>query len=611
MTRVLKLPQTFKNKAPGWVMRTEAGGRPATVDFDFINNRRWDRFRTVSALDGMTTVTRALPATTYYVNEDWTLTSFAANIPRIGSRGLLVEESRTNVVLHCRDLTNAAWVKTNITAAKNQTGPDGVGNSASLISATAANGTCLQSITLASSARWQSVFIKRVTGTGVVQVTMDNGATWTAVTVTSSWARVEIPTQTLANPTVGFRIVTSGDEVAVDFVQNENSGVRATSPIETTTASVTRSADVILQTGGEFCRATNGRAYTIYAQGIDGVGNAVTSPALFQLDNTSGSQLLFARMGNNAWAPLFRDVSGATLSATTTTTGLLIEGPKRQRVIIGASENSFRILSNEGTVTKDSTSTPTPSFNRLAVGSQNTSNAWMGYLERLAIWDDEMTDEELQLLAVANVDQLVLLDGDSIGVSPTGASNMTTLLRHVYAGKGWFVPTLCVSGSYLTAPTASINPLSTTRLATLQLWYDRVRRANPNVKTVVILSTGHNDIATGGHSAATVQTNILSYFAELDVRGFRGTSRNKTAMLTILPSTTANVNTRRAAINPAILGYAGVEISYDMDNSAITGCADGDASNVAFYVDGIHPSAAHAVTLTEAIVAQVTDLAFA
>jgi hypothetical protein len=157
--------------------------------------------------------------------------------------GLLLEGARTNVVLWNRDLTNAAWTASNITPVKDQTGITGVASSASKITATAGNGTILQAITLASSARFQTAYVKRVTGTGVIEMTMDNGTTWTPITVTADWTRVSIPTQTLANPTVGFRIATSGDAIAVDMVQNSN-GTFATSSIWTTAAAVTRAADV-------------------------------------------------------------------------------------------------------------------------------------------------------------------------------------------------------------------------------------------------------------------------------------------------------------------------------------------------------------------------------
>lgn len=206
------------------------------------------------------TFTRADASTcATYINRDGLVRLAAANVLRaddwapfyeqglvdangVGLHGKRLGGARTNVVLHNRDLTNAAWVKTNVTAAKDQTGVDGVASSASKITATAANGTCLQAITLASSARFQSAYVKRVTGSGTINMTLDNGATWTVITVTAAWTRVTVPTQTLADPTVGFRIVTSGDAIAVDYVQNEN-GVFQSSVIPTTTVAVTRAAD--------------------------------------------------------------------------------------------------------------------------------------------------------------------------------------------------------------------------------------------------------------------------------------------------------------------------------------------------------------------------------
>src|SRR5690606_23459445 len=116
----------------------------------------------------------------------------------------------------------AAWTKTNVTANKDQTGLDGVPNSASRITATSSNGTCLQAITHASLTWYLTAFVRRLSGSGTIQMTMDNGSTWTTITVTSEWTRVPIAAQTLANPTVGFRIATSGDSIAVDLVQCEN-----------------------------------------------------------------------------------------------------------------------------------------------------------------------------------------------------------------------------------------------------------------------------------------------------------------------------------------------------------------------------------------------------
>ena len=163
--------------------------------------------------------------------------------------GLINEPiAATNIARQNRDLTNAAWTKTNITAAKTQTGIDGVANSASLITASAANGAVLQTVTLASSQRFQSAYVKRVTGSGVVNMTTDGGATWTAITVTGSYTRVSIPAQTVTNPSFGFQIVTNGDAIAVDFVQNET-GSEWSSPIAVAAAAVTRAPESLVFSG--------------------------------------------------------------------------------------------------------------------------------------------------------------------------------------------------------------------------------------------------------------------------------------------------------------------------------------------------------------------------
>jgi hypothetical protein len=167
-----------------------------------------------------------------------TNTSLAAN-PTVN--GLLIEEARTNRALWCRDATQSNWTKTNITSTKDQTGIDGVVNSASSLTASEDNATCIQSITLASGSRTSSIFLKRLTGTGIVQATLD-GSTWSTVDLSDAeWRRVSL-SGSVTNPCVGVRLATSGDAVAMDFAQIED-GAFATSPILTTGATATRAAD--------------------------------------------------------------------------------------------------------------------------------------------------------------------------------------------------------------------------------------------------------------------------------------------------------------------------------------------------------------------------------
>ncbi len=159
--------------------------------------------------------------------------------------GYLSEPAATNNLLYCRDLTQAAaWTASNVTTAKTATGIDGAANSATTLTASANNATILQPRTLTSAARSSSAYIKRRTGTGNVYITRDGGTTWTDITAslsTSSWYRAKIENSSVTNPSVGFKLATSGDAIDVDYVQDE-AGAKVTAPIATTTATVTRNA---------------------------------------------------------------------------------------------------------------------------------------------------------------------------------------------------------------------------------------------------------------------------------------------------------------------------------------------------------------------------------
>lgn len=237
----------------------------AVLDLDFANNAGLIRgYGTGGAMDG---VTFSRSSTGRYFDANGLLAAASANVPRFDwasaartgegtttspyviplaaapvCNGLLIEESRVNRLVWCRDATQSAWAKSNITAAKNQIGIDGVVNSASRLTASANGGTCIQSTTVASGARTGSVYLKRLTGTGDVQVSLDN-ATWATVELSSTeWRRIAF-NATVTNPVVGIKLATSGDAVAMDYAQIED-GTFPTSPIETLIASASRSADL-------------------------------------------------------------------------------------------------------------------------------------------------------------------------------------------------------------------------------------------------------------------------------------------------------------------------------------------------------------------------------
>jgi len=171
--------------------------------------------------------------------------SDSSAIPESTLKGILIEAGRTNISKYTRDLTNAAWVNTNCTSIKNITGIDGVSSSCARLTATGSDATAWQTVTLASSVRVFQPYIKRITGTGEIRITLDNSH-WTEITSqinSSTWTRISI-TQTVTNPVFGFKIADSGDVIAVDFADCQD-GVFPSSPISTTSAAVTRSADVL------------------------------------------------------------------------------------------------------------------------------------------------------------------------------------------------------------------------------------------------------------------------------------------------------------------------------------------------------------------------------
>ena len=149
----------------------------------------------------------------------------------------------TNRALYCRDWTNSAWTKSNMTNALSQTGIDGVASTATLLTASAGNATALQTVTRAEDDWGFGLFIKRVTGTGAVSLTLDGGSTYTAITDDISadgWTQIGVAQDDVTNPSFGIKITTSADAVAVDYAMASVDGISesAFTPILTTSANV-------------------------------------------------------------------------------------------------------------------------------------------------------------------------------------------------------------------------------------------------------------------------------------------------------------------------------------------------------------------------------------
>jgi len=222
-------------------------GDGRTLDLDF----------TRGVLDSRITFTRASTATFIGSNglvqtmaaaptNDPTKARFDHDPSTLAPRGLLVEGQATNLLNWSEAFatsggTNNNWGDTNITrTSTNNTDPAG-GTTALRITASAGNGTIISSAAIGTSAaRTFSVWLRRVTGTGDIQYTQNNGTNYTTQAITSSWVRYTF-THT-ANHQVGIRIVTSGDAIELWGAQLET-GSGASSYIPTDSSQATRVAE--------------------------------------------------------------------------------------------------------------------------------------------------------------------------------------------------------------------------------------------------------------------------------------------------------------------------------------------------------------------------------
>lgn len=310
--------------------------------------------------------------------------------------GYLHEEQRTQRLSFSRDFTNAAWVKTNCTAVANAVGLDGSSSSGCTLTATAANATLLQSRTLTSALRAGSIYIKRRTGTGGIDITLDGGTTWTALTGLSStvWIRAAT-TQTLANPNFGLRVQTNGDSVIIDGAQVEDGPMPTSLIVSTTTADVTRAADMFSIALGSWFNYTEG---TLFAeatapQGVDSVNAA---NMVIQIDNGSSSSNRHGIARSNGRTMRSFTVTGGT------TMGLCIGAATwadlqtmkcayayRTDDFIGASSGSSTLATDlSGTL-------PASGLTTLRVGPVAGSTYFNGHIRRLAYFNRRLTNTEM------------------------------------------------------------------------------------------------------------------------------------------------------------------------------------------------------------------------
>lgn len=339
-----------------------------------------DLFRATAVAGSLWGVVMARSATSVVVHvRNSNATGSASSWTCIKPLGLLIEEARTNLALWSRDLTNSAWGKTNVTPSLTATGIDGAANSATTLTAGANNGTVLQSITSASAARATTAYVKRRTGTGVVEMTQNGGSTWTPITINStSYTRVGPTSATVVNPQIGFRLAASGDQIDIDMVQCE-SGAFATSAIPTGASQVTRATDIAsVNALSPWYNALEG---TLYFEGASfGLGTGAASYAAALTDNTINEVITVRRNATGFGGAVIDGGAAQAAFAPAYTNGL------RTKIALAYKANDFA-LSKDGTSALTDTSGTVPTVDRLNIGSTAILSAHLnGHIRSLRYW---------------------------------------------------------------------------------------------------------------------------------------------------------------------------------------------------------------------------------
>jgi lysophospholipase L1-like esterase len=341
--------------------------------------------------------------------------------------GLVSEDARTNLCLRSSDLTNASWTKSNMTTSKTATGPDGVANSATIIQASSANGTVLQAITSASATRVTSVYLRRRSGTGNIDITQDNGGTWTTQDgVTSNWKRFSLASVTSTDPTVGIRVVTSGDQVDVALFQHEV-GPCASSPIDTLGSTITRAGDFIsLVTSAFPFSATEGtlvgHATARAASGFVGAvapcivtfGDGTLNEVIYIDRNTTARPRGVITDGGVNQAVIDVDAVGTWANSTA------------HKLAMSWAANDVAACFDGGAVVAD-TSATLPTVNNLRIGAfTSTTGGWGGVIKQITYLPRALADAELITRTDVEEDTFTFFSGTL--AQTTSGSNLSVVV---------------------------------------------------------------------------------------------------------------------------------------------------------------------------------------
>lgn len=402
-------------------------GAPA-LDLNFLTG----------AMPAGLTFTRASTAT--YIGSDGLLKTAAVDEPRfdydpvtLACKGLLIEESRTNLLTYSSDFTAGSWIKSGAITGDATPAPSGA-MTADFIGTNGSQAQVFQGATIASGVAVSgSVFLKagalsvvevvllssgnitpyaRATfdlavGEISVAVTTANGGTNASAKIENcgnGWFRCAVVATYPATTSAGIRINSSGTSGGFfAWGAQLEAGAFPSSYIPATTAAVTRAPDTCLMTGTNFSRWFNPLEGTIVAEfstitnGLTNTG-AAAYPRLFAFESSAAENMHVFVSGAGGSPIAFAVIDGGVDQSKLPIYGNTLGTGAVFRSVAAYKTNDFAHSLN-GSAPATDTSGTLPVCDRLSIGNLMGADQISGHIRRIPYWPRRLSNARLQELS--------------------------------------------------------------------------------------------------------------------------------------------------------------------------------------------------------------------
>jgi len=319
---------------------------------------------------------------------------------------LLLEPASTNLLPYSEDYSQSVWGKTNVTLTSNAVvSPDGTQN-ASKIVATGTDSSLQDSITVTSGTTYTlSVYLKTVSGTLDTAISLGSpgfpqnegeGGRYKNITVTNEWKRYTLTSTADASAATGigvggFNSFSTGEQVYVYGAQLEAQSY-PTSYIPTNGSSQTRAAESCIDAGN--AATFNSTEGVLYAE-ISALADDGTFRLFSISDGTNNNRITigFSNTSNKFYFQLKANNSSIWQELIT-------------KNVIDTHKIAFKYKSGQQSVfvnglevvTKTNSFTFSSNLNDLSFFEQGTSNAFYGNVKDIRVYNEALTDAQLQTL---------------------------------------------------------------------------------------------------------------------------------------------------------------------------------------------------------------------